>query len=112
MAKGPHRDRSREQFWRKTLSDFQASGLSIRGFCRAHGLHESAFYFWRCELARRNRQPARRVVIAKPSFVPVHVVASMPLEVVLRSGQVVRVAAGFEASHLQAVVNALEGRPC
>jgi transposase-like protein len=112
MAKGPRRDRSREQFWRKTLADFEASGLSIRGFCRAHDLHESAFYFWRRELTRRDRRSAKRTASSKPMFVPIRVVASQPLEVVLRSGHVVRVAAGFEASHLQAVVAALEGRSC
>ena len=39
MAKGPRRDRSRERIWRKTLPDCQASGRSIRGFCRARRLH-------------------------------------------------------------------------
>ncbi len=42
MAKGPRRDRAEEQSWRKRLADFRLSGLSIRGFCRARGLHESA----------------------------------------------------------------------
>ena len=112
MAKGPHRDRSREQFWRQVLADFQADGSSIRSFCRAAGLHESAFYFWRRELAQRDRRPSARAASAEPAFVPVRVVASTPLEVVLRSGQVVRVGPGFEASHLRAVVDALEGRPC
>lgn len=112
MAKGPRRDRSREQFWRKTLVDFQASGQSIRGFCGAHGLHESAFYFWRRELTRRDHRPAKRTAASKPMFVPIRVVASQPLEVVLRTGQVVRVGPGFEAAHLQAVVDALEGRSC
>lgn len=98
--------------WRKTLADFQSSGLSIRGFCRAHGLPESAFYFWRRELTRRDHRPAKRTTVAKRAFMPIRVVASVPLEVVLRSGQVVRVAAGFEAAHLQAVVAALEGRSC
>jgi transposase-like protein len=112
MAKGPRRDRAKQQFWQKRLADFHASGLSIRGFCRAHGLHESAFYFWRRELARRQRRPAKRAASSKPMFMPIRVVAGVPLEVVLRSGQVVRVAAGFEATHLQAVVAALEGRSC
>ena len=31
----------REQFWRDT---FAASDLSVRAFCRQHGLHEKRFY--------------------------------------------------------------------
>src|SRR4029079_13698042 len=46
MAKGPRCDRAKERFWQKMLADFRSSGLSIRGFCRAHGFPESAFYFW------------------------------------------------------------------
>ena len=38
MAKGPRRDRAKEQFWQQMLADFRSSGLSIRGFGRAHGL--------------------------------------------------------------------------
>jgi transposase-like protein len=112
MAKGPRRDRAKEQFWQKTLADFRSSGLSVRGFCRAHGLRESAFYFWRRELTRRDRRSASRTDSARPAFVPVRVVARQPLEVLLRSGQVVRISPGFEAAHLQAVVAALEGRSC
>ena len=29
------------------------SGLTVRAFCREHELREPAFYFRRCELARR-----------------------------------------------------------
>jgi transposase-like protein len=112
MAKGPQRDQAKEEFWQRMLADFRCSGLSIRGFCRAHGLHESAFYFWRRELVRRQRRSAKRTASSKPMFMPIRVVASQPLEVVLRSGQVVRVTPGFEAAHLQAVVAALEGRSC
>lgn len=112
MARGKQRDGSREQFWRQALADFHASGQSIRGFCRARGLPESAFYFWRRELAQRDRRQPARAASAQPAFVPVRVVAGVPLEVVLCSGQVVRVGPGFEAAHLQAVVAALEGRSC
>jgi hypothetical protein len=49
-------------------------------------------------------------------FVPVRLVEDSPpagaVEVVLRGGRVVRVAAGFAAETLRAVVAALEERPC
>jgi hypothetical protein len=42
----------------------------------------------------------------------VRVVADQPLELVLRSGLVLRVPPGYDAHHLRAVVVALEGEPC
>lgn len=110
------RSAAREQFWREMLADWKGSGLSIRAFCRRHHLAEPTFYYWRQELARRDRRLTARTEPATsttpPAFVPVRVIAHEPIEVVVRSGQVVRVAAGFDATHLRAVVEALEAKPC
>jgi hypothetical protein len=74
---------------------------------------ESAFYFWRRELAERDR---RRRSNGRPRFVPVQMTAqpasNAMLEVVLRGGRTVRVSAGFDPEHLRAVVTALEAAPC
>ena len=53
MAKGKERSKSKEAFWRRLVGRHERSGLSIREFCREHGQRETAFYFWRRELARR-----------------------------------------------------------
>ena len=61
MAKGANRDKGREARWRRIVGQHARSGLTIRQFCRDNDLTESAFYFWRCELQRRDRQrPQRR----------------------------------------------------
>jgi hypothetical protein len=44
--------------------------------------------------------------------VPVRVLPTPILKVVVRTGQVVRVMAGFDAAHLRAVVAALGAKPC
>lgn len=78
------RDEGKEAFWRRLIRDHSRSGLSIRAWCRRHGLQESAFYWWRAELARRDgaggRGRSRRTGPSqtksrrtKVSFVPVHV---------------------------------------
>jgi hypothetical protein len=56
---------------------------------------------------RRSSTPAPR-----PSFVALRVVADTPLELVLRSGHVLRIPPGYDAQHLHAVVTALEAQPC
>ena len=124
------RDPKREQFWRTTLARFATAGLNVRDFCRRHRLAETAFYFWRREIAARDREPGRppatpkprptprptprkaTPATARPTFVPVRVVPDRPLEVVLRSGHVVRVPPGYDPAHVRAVVAALEADGC
>ena len=140
MARPHLRDPKLEQFWRTKLAKWEASGLSIRQFCRKHQLGEPAFYFWRREIASRDGTPVAtptpRVKSAvaprsstparptrsaprrtpksapRPSFVALRVVPDTPLELVLRSGHVLRVPPGYDADHLRAVVVALEAPSC
>ncbi|AMV29235.1 hypothetical protein VT84_33530 [Gemmata sp. SH-PL17] len=136
------RDPKLEQFWRATVAKWATSGRNIRDFCRENKLPEPSFYAWRREIAARDRtpvaksirpvtaaparrnpkparptRPARRGTSAsaptpRPSFVALRVVPGTPLELVLRSGHVLRVPPGYDANHLRAVVAALEGAPC
>ena len=119
------RDLHKERLWRQRLARWQRSGLTGRDFCRREHLSEPSFYGWKREIARRDREsstvtgqarsrrPRRTRQVAPNDFVPVTVIAAAaPLEVVLRSGQTVRVHIGFDAAHLRAVVAALEARPC
>ena len=139
MARPHLRDPKLEQFWRAKLKTWLASGLNIRAFCRKHRLTEPSFYAWRRELAARDGTaipmpvvPPKRVVPPKPAvtnrrtptrscaagpaprprFVALRVVPDAPLELVLRTGHVLRVPPGYDASHLRAVVAALAAAPC
>lgn len=103
-------DLALEQLWRSRLDRFRHSGLSVRAYCARERLRETAFYFWRRQIAQRDaRRPAD-----PPAFLPVQVVpaAAPPLEVVLPDGHVVRVPPGFDPALLRAVLAALEGAPC
>jgi hypothetical protein len=135
MSRPQLRDPRLERFWRTTLAKWTKSQLNIRDFCRRHRLGESAFYFWRREIAARDgtpvatsaaanhrrstpsrpqSTPARRSskTTPRPSFVALRVVADQPLELVLRTGQVLRIPPGYNADHLHAVVTALESSSC
>jgi transposase-like protein len=113
MARG-HFDKSKERHWRRILRQWQRSGLSVRAFCRSHDLAEPSFYFWRSTLAQRDRQRTEPRAEATRLFAPVRLVGDVPppLEVVCRTGQVVRVGAAFDPALLRAVVAALEEQPC
>lgn len=132
MARGiSHRDVTKEHYWREQLVRQPGSGLSVRAYCRRHRLRESAFYFWRKELARRGVSVASR-----PTFVPVHLSedsarrdtaavehADGPalsvgrrvggcIEIVLSGGRQVRLLGPVDRQSLADVLAVLEGRPC
>jgi hypothetical protein len=126
MAKG-YRDRAKERRWREHLAAWRRSGQSVRAYCAAQGLSEPSFYSWRRVLTRCDHRGGARsapdgrtasAALAPGSpFVPVRLVEDTPppaatVEVVLRGGRVVRVAAGFAAQTLREVVAALEDLPC
>src|SRR5215510_16095532 len=94
-------DGVKERKWRRVLGRWRRSGLSIRAFCGAEGIGEHLFYWWRRELAQRDKHKAaasKKVTVAtKPAaFVPVRVVADQGagIEIVLPGGQVVRLHSG------------------
>ena len=126
MAKR-QRDPIQERRWRRHLAAWRRSGQSVRAFCAAQGLSEPSFYAWRRVLEPR-RGPrvtsndrtvsaASAAGLTEPSpFVPVRLIddatPGAAVEVVLRGGRVLRVAAGFSAQALREVVAVLEGLPC
>jgi transposase-like protein len=70
------RDPKKESYWRERLSHQTQSGLTVRAFCERETLKESAFYCWRREIRRRDRQATGRQTPAL-AFVEVHA-APMP----------------------------------
>ncbi len=110
MAYGSARDEQKERRWRRWINQWQASGLSVRDFCRQRGLATASFYYWRRVLERR---AADQVMFAPVQVVADEVLArTSTLEVVLLDGRVVRVAAGFDAATLRQLLAVLEGRSC
>ena len=56
MARRQSRDPHKEAIWRERVDRQSRSGLSVRAFCRRENLTETAFYFWRRTIARRDRE--------------------------------------------------------
>src|SRR5262245_39008363 len=104
-------DLGREPYWRQVLSRRQHSSLSVRAFCRAEGVNEPRFYWWRRRLGQvEPREP-------EPAFVPVHVVTepaddlgTRSIEVVLANGRCLRVGPGFDPHTLVMLVELLGAR--
>src|SRR6266566_2637658 len=99
--RGTRRDPVKERFWRDTLRQREASGLSVREFCARHSLAETAIYSWRAEIQRRDLEVRQSKALAQPRrakkhsgddgprFLPVAistVAAASPVEITLPSG--------------------------
>lgn len=106
------RDLQKEVVWRRRLREQAKSGQSVRAWCRQHRVTETAFYWWRRELARRDTEDSAA------SFVPVHVAeasigdGSASIEIVLTDGRRVRLAGPVDGQALAEVLDVLERRSC
>jgi len=133
-------DPQRQRYWEEVMRRWKKGGQSVRAYCCREGLRESAFYFWRRELARRRpssdaaSEPLPKVARAMPesrlpgrlspprrsvaSFLPVRVVEGCAaqvangIEIVLSDGRAVRVQPRFDQQTLADVLAVLEQRPC
>ena len=141
MANGKGRDARREAYWRRTMRRQERSGQTIREFCRRQDLAETAFYYWRKELARRQVEPGRHRRPTHPStalagttglaapprgFVSVRLAASPAparaqgrsvaaigrIVIEVSDGRRVHVVSPVDRQALADVLAVLEGRPC
>lgn len=112
-GRGSHRDPVKEQFWRDALKRFAASGQSVREFCAARQLTETAFYFWRNEIRRRDgqmgirqKQPLTfaRVLVQEPE----PTIAEPGLRLRLDNGRELLLPASWPVAQLAALVRAIE----
>ena len=127
------RDAGKERFWRSVVARWRrGQPATVREFCAEHGLAEQSFYWWRRTLTQRDRyahpgaaskpchreghrptdeQPTARFVSVR--IVPPVGTAAADVHVLLRSGHILRVPAGFDAATLrQLLVILQEERPC
>jgi len=102
---------------RRMLARWQRSGLTLREFGQQRGIPLSTLTWWRQVFRRAGEPvnaasksvPARDAVVftevPRPATVPT---PSAVLEIVLRSGHVVRVPSGADTTTLQRVLQALQ----
>jgi hypothetical protein len=124
----PSAQAQRETHWRRVLERCEKSGLTRTAFAEREGINESSLHWWarvlrerdetrrpRARTRRRGRNQKRQ---ARSAFLPVRVMESAPsptaapLEVLTRTGRVVRVPIGFDEATLRRVVTALENQSC
>jgi transposase-like protein len=96
---------SRQKKWQELIRQQGQSKLSVSAFCRQHGFSDQSFYNWRKRLAVD--QPVRFALVeANPSGAD----RLAALELILASGDRLRIAPGTDAATLRAVLDVLRER--
>lgn len=113
--KGMRRSVERERFWRGHVTARQRSGESVRGYCRAQGLSEALFHYWKGELKRRDEaKHMTRPGAHAPQFAEVTVSATLEalIEISCANARRVEVHPGFDEATLARVLSVLERTGC
>ena len=108
MALG-QRDPVLERQWRERITRFQASGLTVREFCRRQGLLETSFYYWKRDTAVTATLKSSPANKPRPTFLPLTVLSAATLSVEVRclSGHVLLLSA-CEVTSLPSLFAALD----
>jgi transposase-like protein len=92
--------------WRERIAEQERSGLTVRRFCKERGVSEYCFYAWRRRL--REEGLVRFALVdrrqARGESAP-----DVSLELVLTSGERLRIGAGVDGALLRTVLKALRG---
>ena len=102
MPTSTTRKRARDEHWREQIAAQESSGLTAKRFCQLQGVSEHSFYAWRKRL--RAKKPALRFALVEPVPRPA---AAAGVELVLASGERLRIGAGVDAATIRAVLEAL-----
>ena len=95
---------NREEYWRERVAAHERSGLSVKQFCEEQQITEQTFYVWRKRL--RNQDPMRFALVETGVSRPQASVESGP-ELVLTTGERLRIGAGVDPTTLRKVLEAL-----
>jgi transposase-like protein len=93
---------STRQKWADLVRQHEQSGAAVKIFCRDHGVSEPSFYSWRKRLGAT--EPVRFALVDAGNS---ENYGSAPFELILRSGDRLRIGAGVDAATLRAVIGVL-----
>jgi len=106
----PRRRRWKINDARSALAALAASGLSLDEFAQREGLQVQRLRRWSRRLTKEDRRAAavRPVRVVAPELIEIRPRRAEPVEIVLASGRVLRVAETIDVAALARLVAALE----
>jgi hypothetical protein len=102
-------NKERRQFWQMAIETWRDSGMSISKFCKTEGLSEGTFYNWRKRLSGRHASRNEQSDSSSSAFIEVAMPRSdrAALELVLCSGNTLRISSGADNKTLSDVISVL-----
>ena len=94
-----------EKKWTELIRQQSQSKLSVSAFCREHGFSDQAFYSWRKRLS--GNEPVRFALVEAGAPTTKD---ALPIELILASGDRLRIASGADAATLRTLVSVLRER--
>ena len=95
---------ARRDYWQERIAAQERSGLTVERFCREQGLTDQSFYRWRKRI--REQEPMRFALVETESAGQ-RAVSGPDLELVLATGERLRISAGVDVAVLRRVMEAL-----
>ena len=92
--------------WAERIAAQQRSGISVKQFCKERGLTEYSFYAWRKRLQESG--PVRFALVER-SARRQECTAEPVLELVLTTGERLRISPGVDITTLRTVLDVLRG---
>ena len=83
------------------IAEQEASGTSIRAFCKQRGVSDHSFYFWRGRL--RQKEPVQFALLKTMAGKE----PQSPIELALPGGERLSIPSGVDAATLRIVLDAL-----
>jgi len=96
---------NRQNQWRERIAAHERSGLSVRKFCKEQGIAEHLLFYWRKRL--RNRQQPVRFALVEGGTATAGASAEPALELVLNTGERLRIGAEVSGATLRTVLEVL-----
>jgi transposase-like protein len=96
---------TRQKRWAELIRLQGQSKLSVSAFCREHGVSDQSFYNWRKRLS--GDEPLRFALVETNGPVTKD---SLPVELILASGDRLRITPGTDAGTLRTVLSVLRER--
>jgi transposase-like protein len=96
---------SKDDQWRERIAEQDRSGMSVKKFCKEQRCAEHQFYYWRKRL-RSRQQPVRFALVDRGATQSAPA-AKAELELVLATGERLRIGTGVDATTLHTVLEAL-----
>ena len=96
--------KSKADEWAERIDAQQRSGISVKQFCKEQGLTEYSFYAWRKRL--QGAGPVRFALVERKARQQERT-AEAVLELVLTTGERLRIGAGMDSATLRTVLDIL-----